>query len=100
MGIFDYTSGKIKLVAQIYFWISAILLAFLGFVGFLFALVNKKVWMALLVLVTACVGILVQWAFSLMIYGFGRIVDNTDELRYENKEIKKELELIKHEIKN
>ena len=82
MNLFDYTSGKIKLVAKIYFWVGAVVVALAGLVGFIVGIVDRDVVSALVCFFAIPIGVLACWVSSLMIYGFGRIVENTDEIRY------------------
>ena len=88
MGVFDYTSGKIKLIAKIYFWAAAIFYTFLGFVGFIVSIVNEAAILMLVFLFMIPIGIFITFVSALMIYGFGRIVDNTDEIRYDVEKIR------------
>lgn len=83
MELFDYTSGKIKLVVRILFWVGGIIFAVMMLAGFIVGIVTKELVVALLCLFMLPWGVLLYWVSSLMIYGFGRIVENTDEIRYQ-----------------
>ena len=82
MNLFDYTSGKIKLVANVYFWIVSILTTLALIAGFVIGIVNDMLLMAFICLFMIPVSVLLFWCVSLFIYGFGRLIDNTDEIRY------------------
>ena len=81
MNIFDYTSGKIKLVAKIYFWVMSSLTTLVLFIGFIIGLANRSAVIALVCIFGIPVSVFVFWWTGLLIYGFGRLIDNTDEIR-------------------
>ncbi len=89
MDVFDYTSGKIKMVAKIYFWGVSSLVTLLLFIGFVAGIAYRSVGGALLCFFMIPICVFAIWSSALMMYGFGRIVDNTDEIRYQLEQLDK-----------
>lgn len=74
--MFDNIGGKIKGVAATVTWIGIVLSCVIGFVQM--SIHEKLVLSGLL---TAALGSLFSWLGSLTLYGFGQLIENTDEIR-------------------
>ena len=83
MNVFDYTSGKIKLVAKIYFWSMSIISTLALFIGFVIGIAKDMLFLAFGCFFMIPVLVFSYWWIGLIIYGFGRLIDNTDEIRYQ-----------------
>ena len=67
--------GKIKMVAKVYAWIGIVLSVLVGVI-LLFSGSDS----ILVALIYIFLGPLLSWLSSLLLYGFGQLIDNTDRL--------------------
>ena len=72
--MFDNIGGKIKIVAQFITWLG-IVASIIGF--FILSMNDDSVMLAFIVLIAGCIG---SWLSSLTLYGFGQLIENTDNL--------------------
>ncbi len=78
--MFDNIGGKIKALAQVVCWIG-IIFSFIGGI----AVMLSDVDLFFLSFVIIVVGAISSWVSSFVLYGFGQLIDNTDELvHYKN----------------
>jgi Na+/melibiose symporter-like transporter len=89
MNLFDYTSVKIKMVAKCFFWVASALSVLSGMILFVIGILSDQTAIALIGFCMTPVCVLLYWVSALMMYGFGRIVDNTDEIRYQLEQLDK-----------
>ena len=73
--MFDNIGGKIKSLAQVVFWIGIICSVISGFV-----MIGTNEDLIFLGLVIIIIGSLVSWVSSFTLYGFGQLIENTDQL--------------------
>jgi len=73
--MFDNIGGKIKSLAQVMCWIGIIGSVISGFV-----MIGTNEDLAFLGFVVMVVGSLVSWVSSFTLYGFGQLIENTDQL--------------------
>ena len=82
-AIFGINTGeKIKIVASILFLVNTFVFIILSIIMFVLAEDAYDKWIFyLLGFVFLILGPLVSWSGSLFLYGFGQLIENTDELR-------------------
>lgn len=86
--MFDNIGGKIKSLAQVVCWIGIVCSVLYGII-----LIVADEDLAFLGFVVMVIGSLVSWVSSFTLYGFGQLVENTDQLvlnaekPYSNKKI-------------
>lgn len=73
--MFDNIGGKIKSLAQVVCWIGIIASVICGFI-----LIGTDEDLILLGLLIMVIGSLISWVSSFALYGFGQLIENTDEL--------------------
>lgn len=70
--MFDNVGGKIKGVAQLVTWLGIIA----SVIGFMVLVGNEEtIGLAFAVLIVGCIG---AWLSSLVLYGFGQLIDNSN----------------------
>ena len=74
--MFDNIGRKIKTLAQILAWIGIGASMVIGGM-FMSKGVSSSAWIGFSI---AAIGSIVSWISSLMIYGFGQLIENTDDL--------------------
>ena len=72
-GLFDNVAGKIKILAQVFFWVGVAASCITAIV--LWA-DGWEAWLGLVVIVG---GPLVFWLIALPLYGFGQLIENTEK---------------------
>jgi len=72
--LFSNIGKKIKTLASVVAWLGIILCGVLGF--FLTIATGRIEW-----LLIAAIGALISWISSFVLYGFGQLIENTDEIR-------------------
>ena len=80
--MFDEIGNKIKTVAQVFTWIGIVGSVIWGFVV-MGSNVDNAVLFGILII---AIGSLVSWLGSLTLYGFGQLIENTDELVKQRKQ--------------
>ncbi len=70
--MFNNVGGKIKAIAKVVAWIGIVICVIYGFV-----LLVSVEDMALVGLIVMTVGSLLSWVSSLVLYGFGELIDNS-----------------------
>lgn len=78
--MFENIGGKIKRIAEIETWIGIILSIMFGLS--MMSNEGEYVFLGLFIIVF---GSLISWTTSLLIYGFGQLIDNTDKLVAQSK---------------
>ena len=73
--MFDNIGGKIKSLAQVVCWIGIVCSVLYGII-----LIVADEDLAFLGFVVMIIGPLVSWVSSFTLYGFGQLVENTDQL--------------------
>lgn len=76
--MFDNVGGKIKGVAAIVTWLGIISSVILFFVILLPAIEAEKAGMIALSFIILVIGCLISWLSSIVFYGFGQIIENSD----------------------
>ena len=81
--MFNNIGSKLKTAAQVFAWLGIIASALFGLIV-MFANGDTPV-PGLLIIVIGCLG---SWISSLGMYGFGQLIENTDELVAQLKKVK------------
>ena len=87
--MFKNIGVKIKILATVIFWCGIIGSVFGGFTGIIEGVIDGSSQAAYEGIFIALVGSLSSWACSLLIYGFGQLIENSDKI---TEELKKERE--------
>ena len=75
--MFDNIGAKIKTLAKVICWIGIIFSVIAGIAG----IVNGTAQSVVAGITTIIVGCLMSWIGSFFAYGFGQLIENTDEIR-------------------
>ena len=75
--MFDNIGGKIKALAKVLCWIGIVLFVISGIVTMLQEQSDQAVLAGILTIIVGC---LLSWIGSFFAYGFGQLIENTDEL--------------------
>ena len=80
--MFDNIGGKIKTLAKVVCWIGIIACIITGIVQ-----MATDEDLVLAGILTAVVGSLLSWVSSFVLYGFGQLVENSDEIVFQNNKL-------------
>lgn len=80
--MFDNIGGKIKTLAKVVCWIGIIACIITGIV-----LMATDEDLILVGILTVVVGSLLSWVGSFALYGFGQLIENSDEIVFQNKNL-------------
>ena len=90
--MFNNIGFKIKYTAKVLFWVLVAAFAISGFGNILDGILYYNSSVAVGGFVTMLVGPALSWVGSILVYGFGQLIENTAELvnlkKQENKEEK------------
>ena len=75
--MFNNIGGKIKALAKVLCWIGIVFSVIGGIAMMLSQQADQGVLLGILTIVVGC---LVSWIGSFFAYGFGQLIENTDEL--------------------
>lgn len=78
--MFDNIGGKIKSLAQVVCWIGIICSVIYGII-----ITSSDEEMAVLGFIIIVIGSLISWVSSFTLYGFGQLIENTDQLVHSTK---------------
>ena len=90
--MFSNIGGKIKTLARVICWLGIICSVFFG--AFVMRIDDNS---ALLGFLLMCLGPLLSWVSSFTLYGFGQLIENTDQLVINNENSNLSKENDKHE---
>ncbi len=89
--MFDNIGGKIKTLATVIAIVGIIASVIIGFVLFFYGLSESAGLITLSGIAIMVMGSLGSWAGSFFMYGFGEIIENTQDLRDDIKSVKAQL---------